>query len=374
MAEAKVILIIHWQITAMIRIPGSTQHVKVRPTVRRILLLISCTFLILKSIQGQEPSATPNASSPPVITTQPSSASVKLGAKATFTVVASGTAPLSYKWYKWGSLISGATTAQYTTPATSDADNNASFYVVVSNAVSSVTSNTVYLTVVDPPIIYQQPQSLTITAPAVATFTVYAGGTWPITFQWYRNGVAIKGATDNTYSITETTTADNGAKFAVILTNSAGSVTSTAAALTVNPFNGTGTYPLVGEWSGTATVNGSDGTQTMNAVAGFWQTSYSIAGSIVVTDSDGIPQMGAGIASLNNLNIFTTVSAEDWYNPANLAGAFSKDLLTLTGQGLVFDGTGGAGNLVVSSDQKTLSGSATLLDGTKISWKLTRTK
>jgi len=62
-------------------------------------------------------------------------------AAATFTVVASRTAPLSYRWQRNGTNISGATSSSYTTPATTIADNGATFAVVVSNSAGSVTSN-----------------------------------------------------------------------------------------------------------------------------------------------------------------------------------------------------------------------------------------
>jgi hypothetical protein len=83
----------------------------------------------------------------PSITTQPASQTVTAGQTATFTVVASGTAPLSYQWQKNGANISGATSSGYTTPTTTTADNNSTFDVVVSNAVGSVTSHTATLTV-----------------------------------------------------------------------------------------------------------------------------------------------------------------------------------------------------------------------------------
>ena len=83
----------------------------------------------------------------PSITTQPTSATVAVGQTVTFTVVASGTAPLTYQWQKNGSAISGATSSSYTTPATTNADNGEQFNVVVSNSVGSVTSNTVTLTI-----------------------------------------------------------------------------------------------------------------------------------------------------------------------------------------------------------------------------------
>ena len=63
------------------------------------------------------------------------------GQTATFTVAANGTSPLSYQWQKSGKSISGAAGASYTTPATTSADNGATFTVVVSNSSGSVTSN-----------------------------------------------------------------------------------------------------------------------------------------------------------------------------------------------------------------------------------------
>src|SRR5205823_6853699 len=83
----------------------------------------------------------------PTITTQPASQRVSAGQRATFTVTASGTAPLSYQWQKNGTVIGGATAASYTTPATTAADNGNQFTVVVSNAAGSVTSTAASLTV-----------------------------------------------------------------------------------------------------------------------------------------------------------------------------------------------------------------------------------
>src|SRR5438045_1490718 len=83
----------------------------------------------------------------PSISTQPASQTVTAGQTATFTVVATGTAPLNYQWRKSGTAISGATAPTYTTPATTSADSGAQFTVVVSNTAGSVTSNTATLTV-----------------------------------------------------------------------------------------------------------------------------------------------------------------------------------------------------------------------------------
>src|SRR6266851_1864789 len=69
----------------------------------------------------------------PTITTQPVSQTVTAGQTASFTVVATGTAPLGYQWQKNSVNIAGATLASYTTPATTTTDSGATFRVVVTN-------------------------------------------------------------------------------------------------------------------------------------------------------------------------------------------------------------------------------------------------
>ena len=84
---------------------------------------------------------------PPSITTQPSGQTAAVGGTATFTVVASGSASLSYQWRKGGVPISGATSATYTTSAVALADDGTMYSVQVSNSVGNVTSGAARLTV-----------------------------------------------------------------------------------------------------------------------------------------------------------------------------------------------------------------------------------
>jgi hypothetical protein len=138
---------------------------------------------------------------------------------------------------KNGTAIGGATSASYTTPAETTADNGAQFTVVVTNSVGNVTSNAAILTVNPAPVapsITAQPASQTITAGQTATFSVTASGTAPLSYQWRKNGTAIGGATTASYTTPAETTADNGAQFTVVVTNVAGNATSNAATLTVN--------------------------------------------------------------------------------------------------------------------------------------------
>jgi hypothetical protein len=87
-----------------------------------------------------------NVVAAPVITTQPTDQTVALGTSVTFSVRASGTAPLAFQWQKNGSNISGATTQDLTfTPVATE--NGATIRCVVSNSAGSVTSNSAKLTV-----------------------------------------------------------------------------------------------------------------------------------------------------------------------------------------------------------------------------------
>ncbi len=83
------------------------------------------------------------------------------------------------------------------------------------------------------PQIVTQPANQTVTLGAIATFTLSASGTAPLSYQWRANGAAISGATGASYTTAATIASDNGASFTCVVTNSAGSITSTAASLTV---------------------------------------------------------------------------------------------------------------------------------------------
>jgi hypothetical protein len=108
---------------------------------RILLLLICCALAVGTAACGG------SSGMPPTITTQPQSQTVAQGQSATFSVAATGTPTLNYQWMENGMAISGATSASYTTPPTTPADNNAQFAVVVSNASGSVTSSSATLTV-----------------------------------------------------------------------------------------------------------------------------------------------------------------------------------------------------------------------------------
>jgi Ig-like domain-containing protein len=204
-----------------------------------------CTFFLstlfiaasalLSACASTSSSGDPGGSVAPTISQQPQSTSVQSGKPATFSVTAGGTAPLTYQWLR-GSTKVGTNSPTYTLAATASSDNGAKFQVTVSNSVGSVTSSVATLTVTaaaTKPTITTQPASTTVTVGQTATFTVVATGTAPLTYQWMK-GTTNVGTNSPTYTTAATTSADSGDKFQVVVSNSAGSATSSQATLTVN--------------------------------------------------------------------------------------------------------------------------------------------
>ena len=136
------------------------------------------------------------------------------------------------------------------------------------------------------PTIITQPASEAVTVGQTATFSEVVSGTGPLSYQWYKNGAAISGATSSTYTTPATTMADSGSVYSITVSNSAGTVTSVAVTLTVAstnavasslvpststpPYNGSVT--LVATFSGGTAVIGSAGVGssdiTTSAVSG----------------------------------------------------------------------------------------------------------
>jgi len=231
----------------------------------------------------------------PSITTQPVDVTVSAPTTATFTVAASGTPAPTYQWMQsvnGGTFtsIAEATSASYTTPATTGANSGTQYECVATNTAGSVTSNAVTLTVNAAPSITTQSVNATVTAPATATFTIVATGSPAPTYQWMQEAsgagtfTAITGATSASYTTPATTAANNGTQYECVVTNNAGSVTSNAAVLTVN--GGTAAFintdtTTQGNW---ATAYGNDGYYIASSVSQAPSyASFSLSGGSLVT-------------------------------------------------------------------------------------------
>lgn len=206
----------------------------------------------------------------PTISAQPSSQTVTAPATATFSVTAAagGGGTLGYQWQRstngggsWANVTTGTggTTSSYTTPAStvtgSNANNADQFRCVVTEtggtAPGSTNSNGATLTVnaaAAGPTINTQPSSQTVTAPGTATFTVAAtasGGS--LSYQWQRsinsggswsNVTTGTGGTSASYTTAASSvtggSANSGDQYRCAVTDSNGTVNTSAATLTVN--------------------------------------------------------------------------------------------------------------------------------------------
>jgi hypothetical protein len=178
---------------------------------------------------------------PPTITTQPQSQGVVQHQNASFSVVASGSTPFTYQWYFNGSAVGGG--GQSSTLALNNVDtgSDGSYTVVVANTGGSVTSAVAILTVYVLPGIQTQPQNQTVLQGTNVSFSVVTNnsGTPPFSYQWNVNGTNvvngpyISGATNATLTLSNVQPAQAGNVF-VVITNNAGSISSSVATLTVN--------------------------------------------------------------------------------------------------------------------------------------------
>ena len=195
---------------------------------------------------GSEGPPTPASATGPSITKQPLDASVVSGAGAEFNVAASGAPSPAYQWQSstdgdnWVG-ISGANGAGYSIASTNTAQTGTYFRVSVQNNAGAVVSTAAILTVsaaAVAPTITSQPASTTVTAPALASFSVAATGAPLPMYQWQVNQGGgwqnLSGATAASYVTAATDVSQNSHQYRVVLTNSAGVLTSSAAVLSVN--------------------------------------------------------------------------------------------------------------------------------------------
>ena len=197
----------------------------------------------------------PDTLVPPVITLQPTAQNVCAGATATFTVAATGTGTLLYRWQKDavdlvdGGDVSGATSTTLQI-ANVDAADVGNYRCVVTDDITSINSNNAALTLGVATEITLHPLPQVLCAGETATFTVSATGSGTLTYQWQKydlalevgvdlvDGGAISGATTTTLQILNVDPSNNG-RYRCVVTGNCGSTPSQSDALSA----GVGTVP-----------------------------------------------------------------------------------------------------------------------------------
>jgi autotransporter-associated beta strand protein len=169
------------------------------------------------------------------VMTQPTSMTIAAGDTAKITIVASGTTP-SYRWFRGGTAMSGATAATYNLANTQTTDDGAIFKCAVYYLPykDTVWSNSCTLHIVSLPTISQQPQSIKVRRESAASFSITATGTQPLTYTWLKNvSDTIKDVTVNTLSLLSVRKTDDNSRFRCLVGNRAGSVMSSECTLRV---------------------------------------------------------------------------------------------------------------------------------------------
>lgn len=248
---------------------------------------------------------------PPVVNASPVSQTVNAGSNVTFAVTVSGSPTLAYQWRKDATPISGATTATLTL-ANVQADDIGSYDVVISNSVNVAVSDAAALLVTPAaPVVTGQPAAQTTTTGGNASFTVLAAGTDPLSYQWRKDGSAlvnsgvVSGADTAILSITGVSAVDAGS-YDVIVTNTLGFATSSAAALTINA-----PPPSTVNWdfgpSGSATASPSSGLSA--DITGGVLTSGNNNGTTVLLTTTSASGSYTGASGVNNAGTAARVGA-----------------------------------------------------------------
>ena len=167
---------------------------------------------------------------PPQFVSQPTNMNVMVGSNVTFSAAVGNPTVTYFQWLKNGNAIPGATGMSYSVYNVQFSDAG-TYAVSVSNGLGGNTSSNAVLQVGIPPLITQQPVSLTVTQGQAASFTVAASGQ-PLSYLWKKNNGAIPGATNATLTFASTVLTD-AASYTCTVTNFVGSQTSTVATLAV---------------------------------------------------------------------------------------------------------------------------------------------
>lgn len=246
-----------------------------------------------------------NTSYPEDVTT-----TVKKGSttSATFSVSisqAGNPTSYTYQWYKDGTAVSGATSSSYTVSNISSTVTN-TIYCVVTNKAGSVTSRSATLKVTQiytPVLNSSYPQNATAEVGASFTSKVSistAGSPSTYTYQWYKNGTAVSGATSSSYSFTPSGV--GAITLYCKVTNSAGTVTSRTATITPRLY----LYKAGNECKTTT---------------GGW-----ISTNLIYNNNDGVYQEGVS-PTKNSTNMVFTARTTEY---GEFHGTYTKNKINLT--------------------------------------------
>jgi alpha-tubulin suppressor-like RCC1 family protein len=271
----------------------------------------------------------------PAISAQPENQTVAVSSAGNFSVLASGAPTPNYQWQRlpigggnWdniadGGIYSGSTEPTLTITGATLAMSGDQFRCGVTNSSGSATSNTATLTVFVPlPVITSSPASQDVAVGAPINLGVAASSPVELSYQWQKNGDAIDGATSANYAIASAQVSDAG-DYSVVVTNSAGSVPSASAVVTVASGPPVITTPPTSQ-----TVTGGD-------TFSFAVTATSNVSLRYQWRKGGAPLSGATQSSYSKTNAQFIDAGDYTVDVSNAAGVATSAVATLTVAGSV---------------------------------------
>lgn len=239
----------------------------------------------------------------PTITTQPADVSATIGTKAAFTVVATGAPAPTYQWYMNGNRAEGQTEASFPAFTVANYHNDWTFACVITNASGSVTTHTATLRVLFPPTVTAQPQPLEAVAGQTGSISVGASNT--ASYQWFKDGVTVTGATGSALAFPSLGSADAGI-YDVLVTGPGGETLSAPVVVGIIPAADariSGSVSTRNEWQDIHHSNGTTYDQFLltGAAGTFTADPEQIARLSFLDSNDSIVQVemsGAGAVTV----------------------------------------------------------------------------
>jgi hypothetical protein len=176
--------------------------------------------------------ATLQLTEPVTITADPAGTAICVGDPLALAVVADGTPPLSYQWRRNGVDIPGATADSYSVSIAGLEDAGV-YDVVVTNDCGDAASAPAAVDLLGAEI-FEQPHDLAVGWGGTAVFDIQVNAIGTVSYQWFRDGEAVAGATSVTLTLSNVTPDDAGS-YSVEVTHGCGTVSSMAATLAVTP-------------------------------------------------------------------------------------------------------------------------------------------
>lgn len=169
---------------------------------------------------------------PPDFILEPTNQVAYVGQNLAFNALAQSTEPLNYQWYQGSNTLAGQTNADLVLSNAQPADAGR-YFVTASNALGVVTSAVANLTVQTISAVISTPQVMTVGSGSNLVINASVGGASLVSLQWYRDGAAISGATNATYTVSDADVFDAG-QYELIASNASGAVTSSVVDVAPN--------------------------------------------------------------------------------------------------------------------------------------------